>query len=143
LLTSLGRRQPHRGLSCREAAFFVDRAFIYEGSIDRQTYEKESSRLSEELAVVQINRGDAQDSEDETEALIEYAKNLLGNVATMWREFGIDEKQRLQKLIFPKGISYRDGKFGTAPTAFIFKILSKNKKQKKGLVAPTGIEPVP
>jgi hypothetical protein len=52
-----------------------------------------------------------------------------------------EQKQRLQQVLFPEGVSYSDGKYRTAVTCLLFSGMGANSGKKKGLVALPGIEP--
>jgi hypothetical protein len=54
----------------------------------------------------------------------------------------IDQKQRLQQILFPGGLQFADGIYRTAATCLLFSLLQTIEVEKEELVAPTGIEPV-
>jgi hypothetical protein len=76
------------------------------------------------------------------EAAVEFAKYVVLNAARLWAEAGADQKQRLQKVIFPQGVLFPNGAYRTTATSLIFFELEETSCQKEGLVALTGIEPV-
>jgi hypothetical protein len=49
------------------------------------------------------------------------AHNL--NAARLWTEFSSDQKQRLQKVLFPQGMTFADGIYKTHETCLFFKLL--------------------
>lgn len=54
---------------------------------------------------------------------------------------GLDQKQRLQKALFPEGLTYSDGAFGTATTSLLFNMLQQADTGKTRLATPPGFEP--
>jgi hypothetical protein len=56
-------------------------------------------------------------------------------------EFSIEQKQRLQKVLFPKGVEISEGKLGTAAISPVFNALQPNHGQNPNLVGPLGFEP--
>ncbi len=56
----------------------------------------------------------------------------------LWEAAGPDQKRRLQKLIFPRGVSFDGEALGTPVTALIFSVLGQEMTEKERLVAPTG-----
>jgi hypothetical protein len=48
------------------------------------------------------------------EGVVAFAQHVLANAARLWTGFSLDQKQRLQRVLFPEGVAYRDGEFGTA-----------------------------
>ena len=53
-----------------------------------------------------------------------------------------DQKQRLQEVLFPRGVQFEEGVYRTAETSMVFFKLEGNESEKEDLVALTGIEPV-
>jgi hypothetical protein len=58
-----------------------------------------------------------------------------------WKAAPIEQKQRLQQVLFPKGVNYSDGKFRTAVTCLLFNGVEEKEVKKSRLVALPGIEP--
>lgn len=59
----------------------------------------------------------------------------------MWAEASPDQKQRLQRVLFPAGVTYGADGFGTTETSIVFKWLEAVTAQKTSEVSPTGIAP--
>ena len=79
--------------------------------------------------------------EVDVEAAVEYGQHVLLNAARLWVESSADQKQRLQKVIFPQGL-FSDGAYRTDATSIVVFELGGIYGQKEELVALTGIEPV-
>jgi hypothetical protein len=78
----------------------------------------------------------------DVEAAVVFVQYVVLNAARLWAEAGADQKQRLQKVIFPEGVLFSDGAYRTTATSMIFFELEEVSCQKESLVALTGIEPV-
>ena len=52
-----------------------------------------------------------------------------------------DQKQRLQKVLFPQGVSFANGIYKTTETSLIFKLLQESEGKKTTLATLPGIEP--
>src|SRR5580658_5151577 len=76
------------------------------------------------------------------QAVLNFAGHVILNAARLWTEFSSDQKQRLQKVLFPQGVTFAEGIYKTAETALFFKLLQESEGQKTGLATLTGIEPV-
>ena len=63
------------------------------------------------------------------------------NAARLWTEFSSEQKQRLQKVLFPQGVTFTGGEFGTAATCFLFNLLQKPEEEKSRMATLPGIEP--
>ena len=72
-----------------------------------------------------------------------FAEYVLTDAARLWVEAPLDQKQRLQQVIFPRGVTYSPKRgFGTAETSVIFRLLQVVGGGKAEEVSPTGFEPV-
>ena len=69
----------------------------------------------------------------DVEAVVGFAEQVLGDAGGLWREFDLDQRQRLQKALFPKGIVYQNGAFGTAETPPIYSVIPVMQAQTEGL----------
>lgn len=47
-------------------------------------------------------------------------------------EGGLDQRQRLQQVLFPQGVSYADGSYRTRATNPLFKILREEIAEEEG-----------
>jgi hypothetical protein len=75
--------------------------------------------------------------------VLEFCERVLCNVPLLWKECSLDQQQRLQQVLFPKGISYHPKTgYETQTTCLFFNMLDGNSEDKTHLVALTGIEPV-
>jgi serine phosphatase RsbU (regulator of sigma subunit) len=78
----------------------------------------------------------------DVEAVLEFARHLILNASQMRIQASLDQRQRLQAVLFPEGLTYADGAIGTAVTCPIFSYLDVVPGAVYGLVSPTGFEPV-
>src|SRR5215831_13512334 len=91
--------------------------------------------------MIQLSANDAKLEELDIEAVIDFAQHVLLNAARLWTTFSLDQKQRLQKVIFPEGLVYFPEGFGTAVTSPIFSILEAEGTLKTNLAPQVGLEP--
>lgn len=66
----------------------VEEAYIYEQTLDRDAYVRHSDRLSEERALLQLSRQDAEIDVLDVDALLNYAEFLAFNPGRLWQEAG-------------------------------------------------------
>jgi hypothetical protein len=62
------------------------------------------------------------------------------NSARLWIEVSSDQKQRLQKVLFPQGVTFADGIYQTPETCLIFNLLQGFEGKKESLATLPGIE---
>jgi site-specific DNA recombinase len=120
----------------------LDEAFLYERSIDIDTYDRQRDRLREELTLAQMDRHATEVEELDVEGILAFAERVLPSAANLWVQSSLNQKQRLQHLFFPDGVRF-DGKriVGTGTTLPVFSYLDPVSGGKKDLVDQAGIEP--
>ena len=127
------------------------------GKIDESIYNKFHSEFTQELASIQREIEKTRFNLSNLEKSIEDALNYAVNLPKMWVKGNLEEKRRIQKLVFPKGIRYNFQNhdyrtFDVNPLFVCIPQLTKElPKKKKGtkaydellsrLVPRVGIEP--
>ena len=74
-------------------------------------------------------------------AVLDFAQMILLNASNLWKAAPPEQKQRLQQVLFPEGVTYARGTYRTAVTCLLFSGMGTKTGQKEGLVALPGIEP--
>jgi hypothetical protein len=121
----------------------LDEAFLYERSIDIDTYDRQHDRLREELTLAQMERHVRELEEMDVEGILAFAERVLPSASNLWVQSSLDQKQRLQQLFLPDEIRF-NGKtlVGTGKTLPVFNCLNPISDAEKEMVDLTGIEPV-
>jgi hypothetical protein len=83
----------------------LDEAFLFERSIDIDTYDRHAGKLREELTQARIDRHSGQLDELDVEGILAFAERVLPRAADLWVQASLDQRQRFQQLFFPEGIS--------------------------------------
>ena len=68
-------------------------------------------------------------------AALSFAEFVLSNAPRLWVELPLEQKQRLQQTLFPRGLQFKNGFYGTAETSMIFFELGGEEVGRKRLVA--------
>ena len=113
-------------------------AMIYHQSISRAEYDQMRVPLDEELTTAEANLMQAQESEVSVEKVLAFAEDLLLNVGGVWERCSLDQKQRLQQVLFPAGIEYADGVYRTQQTSFLFRGLQGETAMDGSIGSATG-----
>ena len=94
--------------------------------------------------IVEVHTGLAElgDGQSDTKACIEHCQHMLLNASDLWQNADLDLRQRFQNFVFPKGIEYFNGSFGTPTTSIVFSLLQGDNAAESNMATPTGIEPV-
>jgi site-specific DNA recombinase len=132
-----------RQKAVREKLDRLDQAFLFERSIDIDTYDRHRDKLREELTLIQMDRHSCELEEMDVEGILAFAERVLPSASNLWVQSSLAQKQRLQQVFFPEGVRF-DGKrlVGTGTTLPVFNYLNPISDEKKELVDQTGIEPV-
>lgn len=65
---------------------------------------------------------------------------MIANLDDVWSDANLYIKQRLQKLIFPKGLTYELDKFRTHEMSSLFKIIGTLSVPSYNMVPPSEFE---
>ena len=119
----------------REKLDRLDQAFLFERTIDIDTYDRHRDKLREELTLVQIDRHSSELEEMDVEGVLAFAERVLPSASNLWVQSSLAQKQRLQQVFFPEGVHF-DGKklVGTGATLPVFNYLNPISDGKKELV---------
>ena len=127
----------------REKLDRLDQAFLFERTIDIDTYDHHRDKLREELTLAQRDRHSCELEEMDVEGILAFAERVLPSASNLWVQSSLAQKQRLQQVFFPDGIRFDGNKLvGTGATLPVFNYLNPISDAKKELVDLTGIEPV-
>ena len=91
--------------------------------------------------MAEMEERDAKLESYEAESVLSFAGHSILNAARLWAESSSDQKERLQRVFFPKGVAFADGEYGTAEICLFFNMISKNGDEKTSLATLSGIEP--
>ncbi len=121
----------------------LDEAFLFERSIDIDTYDRHAEKLRQELTLARIDRHSRQLDELDVEGILAFAERVLPRAADLWVQASLEQRQRFQQLFFPEGIAF-DGRslVRTGATAPAFSYLQPIERGNERMVDLTGIEPV-
>ncbi len=127
------------------------------GEIEKELYLKYKTQFEKELDEIRNEMGKSKFNLSNLELAIEKATKLALNLPKIWTSGNLEEKRRLQKMVFPEGILYNREKdtYRTLRVNTIFKVIpmiaeeirgkengttSKIKKLSR-LVLEAGLEP--
>jgi site-specific DNA recombinase len=113
-------------------------ALIYDQTLTRAEYVEMRRPLDTELAFAEDNARLARAAEVEVDTVLDFAESLLLNIAGAWERCTLDQKQRLQQVVFPRGVDYADGLYRTQQTSLLFKGLGPFVGCEEGFGSATG-----
>jgi site-specific DNA recombinase len=118
-------------------------AYLYRREINEAVYRRQDDKLAEEIALARMAQHEQELDEIDVEGVLNFAERVILDARRLWIEGDLGQRQRLQKVLFPKGVIYDPAHgFGTAETGLFFRWLSVVRSEKSSEVSPTGFEPV-
>src|SRR5215831_17411342 len=78
----------------------LDEAFLFERSIDIETYDRHAEKLREELTLARMGRHSGQLEELDVEGILAFAERVLPRAADLWVQASLDQRERFQQLLF-------------------------------------------
>jgi len=113
----------------------LDEAFLFERSIDIDTYDRHADRVREQMTLLKIDEHTSNLEELDVEGILAFAERVLPRAADLWVQVSLDHRRRLQRLFFPQGVRVDGNSFvGTAVTAPAFSYLEPVADGKERLV---------
>jgi site-specific DNA recombinase len=119
----------------------LEQAFIFDGVIDQETYERMRTALLSDITLAEMELREASLETIDAEEVIEFAFNMLVNASNLWKTASLDQKQRFQQVLFPERVEYTNGDYRITATCMLFNGLEPQEAEKEELVALPGIEP--
>jgi hypothetical protein len=117
-------------------------AFVYDKSIDRETYQAQLARLREDQLWVEMELNESKVDEFDVQSAVNFPLYAIGDASRFWLEASLEQKQRFQRAIFPEGLAFTGKKFETATTCLAFNYLREISSGQSSLASRTGVEPV-
>ena len=98
----------------------LDEGFLYELSIDRTTYEEQRDKLREELTLAELELSEAQVEQFDIDSALAKAISILNKASALWIDASLDDRLRLQEVLFPQGLVWDGARFQTPVTCLSF-----------------------
>lgn len=114
--------------------------FRLDGTISEEDYKFKTEQLAEEMQEYEFRLREIEEVHDDLTKCLKYVCKAIGNIDTIWLNGDLDLKQRLQRLIFPKGLMYHSNNFRTAEISSLFKIIGTLSVPSYNMVLPGEFE---
>ncbi len=117
-------------------------ALIFEQTIDIETYDRHRDRLHAELTLARIDEHKSSLDGLDVEGILAFAERVLPRASDLWVQASLEQRECLQKLFFPEGITFDGNGFVRTPvTASAFSYLGAISEGESKMVGPPGFEP--
>jgi site-specific DNA recombinase len=105
--------------------------YVYQQTISEEIYQEQMFKLSEAQTLAQMRLHDAQEAEVDVQAVLTFAEHLLTRVDRMWIEASLDQRQRLQRVLWPDGLQIVENRLvRTSPSILFFSVYGASEGSK-------------
>jgi site-specific DNA recombinase len=106
-------------------------------------FDKLSQKYRDEIEVIEGKIADAHAEKATFEDLLAYSKVLLMDIGAAWKQGTLEQKQKVQNILFPSGLNYHPEKgILNSSKGCLFYELENLVAGKTDLASPKGFEPV-
>lgn len=116
-------------------------AFVFQKVIDQQTYKEQLDKLSEGMALAEMDLHEQRTEELDLEAVLDFVERVALNASRLWLEADLQQRQRLQSLLFPEGLEVTGTEARAPVTSSFAEELPRFSTPIERLVSPAGFEP--
>ena len=109
---------------------------VLKGDLDANNYKRLMADIDADLFELEFNLVETETELSDLGNCVKYCKNILIRPADVWQKSDIDIKSRFQRLVFPKGLEYLNGFFGTKEMSLIFNVLQNKNVEISTLASP-------
>jgi site-specific DNA recombinase len=111
--------------------------------MSQSEYKEMKEVVGNQIAALNISKNEAEINELDMEVVVTTVVKFIRNLAFQWQQMNPKQRQRMQKTVLPKGITYQKsvGIYGTAFLSPIFRLNETFLTTPSELVAGAGIEP--
>ena len=109
-------------------------------AIDKAVFDDQLAKLREETTIVEMDLHQLKLEQLDIEAALSFSQYVIFNAPRLWVEASLDQKQRLQKALFPEGIQFSEGRFETGKCCLLFNMFGASNGEKANMACPTGFE---
>jgi site-specific DNA recombinase len=132
-------------LAKREAGLSTERTatirLFVSGKLPESDYKAAVDVIDMELESIRAERFSLRSSDGRVGQGIDACKEMLQRPADFWLRSDLRTRQRFQKVVFPQGLPFFAGEFGTAPTSIVFNVLQESNGELSKMAPPAGLEP--
>ncbi len=112
------------------------------GIIPDDIIQKDMAKVESRILGVRTQLNEVSIDENQLGTVIDTAIQFMKQPALAWKKATLDNKQRMQQMIFPEGLIYqRDVGFGTSTLALPFELARQSVSSNYSMVHPEGLEP--
>ena len=120
----------------------VTEAMIMDSAMERDTCAALIDRYKAERDLVEGQLANADLDVPNIDECVAFAGRMLTKLPQVWNHVEPQKRAAFVRALYPSGLTYRDGLFGTAETPWHIRVPDSSDEQDDEKVPPTGFEPV-
>jgi hypothetical protein len=105
-------------------------AFVCQKAIDEATYQEMRVKLTQDLTLAEMELREAQAERNRDKDRPGLRCDGLTNAWNLWKTAPSEQKQRLQQVLFPEGVTYSEEEYRTTVTCLLFSGVRNKRDQK-------------
>ena len=94
----------------KKALYALTEKYINGDRAVQRVFDDMSSQFEQDIDSLEAQIADAQQESATFQQLVEFSKSLLVDIASAWKAADIDQKQRVQNILFSNGLKYHPEK---------------------------------
>lgn len=114
---------------------------VIDGIFSKDTYLKKINDVQTEILTKKIQLSDYESCIINYDELIDYGREFLLNLSSLWLKLDNSNKRKLNSIFFPGGLYLENNEFRTAQISPILAIIQTQNDVKSNLAPQLGLEP--
>jgi len=106
---------------------------LLRGTIDEATYKEQVEKLDEEIIPAQMQLNGSAKDEYDIEGVMDFLERLVLNAPSLWAEGNLEQRQKLQHLLFPGRITCLNDVFEPTVTCLLYNDLEAIISEKSNV----------
>lgn len=99
------------------------------------------NKAEQNITIAKLHLTEMHAEELDINALLAYAEDFIRTLENTWFDSPIEQKVKLQKLLFPKNVKYLNGEFTNSQLCPFFRAIEVFATEESKVVSREGFEP--
>jgi hypothetical protein len=112
------------------------------GDLSQEEFEEAKAALSDKIFGIEARQQTLASSRATADSFVRFAELQLGDMAHVWRIASPEQRERVQNLLFERGLDYSpESGFSNRSNSSLFNVLEEVDFQNTTMVEAAGVEP--
>lgn len=100
---------------------------VIDKTFDRDTYIKKIDEVNSQIIAKKLQLSDYENGIVNIDELMDWCKNFILNLSSLWFNLDIPRKRHLQGILFPEGVQLVNNQFRTAKISPVLRLIEEQK----------------